>query len=35
VALSPPNLAQGDIFGDINSHKHLANLVPGVMLDSL
>jgi len=25
----------GDIFGDINSQKHSATLVPGVMLDTL
>jgi len=26
---------RGDIFGDINSHKNLASLIPGVMLDIL
>jgi len=33
VKLSKPH--RGDIFGDINSHKHLATLIPGVLLDIL
>jgi len=35
MSFRPRKAPCGDIFGDINSLKHLATLVPGVMLDIL